>query len=61
MVSTGIGSVGGGREELDTATNGSHIWESVFQIDGVSLAAVQNPVVETSPCVSPRITWARST
>jgi len=43
MVSTGIGSVGGGREELDTATNGSHIWESVFQIDGVSLAAVQNP------------------
>jgi hypothetical protein len=43
MVATGIGSVGGGREELDTATNGSHIWESVFQIDGVSLAAVQNP------------------
>jgi hypothetical protein len=43
MVSTGIGSVGGGREELDTATNGTHIWESVFQIDGVSLAAVQNP------------------
>ena len=38
MVATGIGSVGGGREELVTATNGSHIWESVFQIDGVSLA-----------------------
>ena len=43
MVSSGIGIVGGGREELDTATNGSHIWESLFQIDGVSLAAVQNP------------------
>jgi hypothetical protein len=30
MTAAGIASVGGGREEMDTATNGSHIWESVF-------------------------------
>jgi hypothetical protein len=28
---------------MDTATNGSHIWESVFQIDGISTSSVQAP------------------
>ena len=43
MTAAGITSVGGGREEMDTATNGSHIWESVFQIDGISTSSVQAP------------------
>jgi hypothetical protein len=43
MTAAGITSTGGGREEMDTATNGSHIWESVFQIDGISTSSVQAP------------------